>query len=78
MTLEPLPTTSYVDKETQISVEDNPEQRQVCRTTDMTMDNNPLERQLDYWKKQSIKAMEEVKELGQSEATEYKKWVHSS
>ena len=39
---------SYVEKETQISMEDNLEQRQICRTTHTTLTDNPLEKQLDY------------------------------
>ena len=42
------PKPTCANKETEISVEDNPEQRQVCKTTHMTLKDNPLERQLDY------------------------------
>ena len=31
---------TYVDKETQVSVEDNQEERQVCRTTSMILRDN--------------------------------------
>ena len=46
----------------------------------MNLDDNLVERQLDYWKKQSIKAMEEVKELKRAAqeatpTTEYVKLV---
>ena len=38
------PEATYANKETQISMEDNLEQRQVCRTTHMMLKDNPMEK----------------------------------
>ena len=45
--LELGPEATYVNKETQIFVEDNLEQRQVCTTTHLTLKDDPLEKQLE-------------------------------
>ena len=54
---------TYANKKIWISMEENPKQRQVFKTTCMTLRDNLLENQANYWKKESIKVREEVKEL---------------
>ena len=58
-------------------MEDSLEQRQVCKTTSMTLRDNLFESELDYKKKESIKARDEVKEVKRAaqEATPTNEYV---